>query len=162
MFSEKFRLLKMVALGGIILGLCWYAFWAGPLADPPLGNILSGQLGFPAALTAQYVRIVDQDPANQSMVLRVEGHDFVARFPDWPTAQVGQDISVVGTVTGTDLVAVDTWHLHIARAIKYYVSLPAIFLVVFLLFKKYRFDWEKFEFFEKDRVNSKFTMQNSK
>lgn len=150
MFSDKSRLLKIIALGGIIFGLCWYAAWAGPKVDIAPAQVLSGAAGYPTPIVAQYTEVVSLDPDSSTLVLKVEGHEFAARFNDFPDVKVGQNLSLIGTVRENDFVEAATWHLHPARMLKYYFSLPTIILVIYLLFKKYRFDWKKFEFFEKD------------
>lgn len=151
MFSDKFRLLKIIALGGIVFGLCWYASWAGPQIDIPPGEVLTGSLGYPVSITTQYTEITAIDPSANTMSLKTEGCEFMAHFSELPAARVGQNISLSGTVIDANEVKVATWHLHPARMLKYYFSLPAIILVIYLLFKKYRFDWSKFEFFERRR-----------
>lgn len=149
MFSEKSRLIKMLILGGIIFVLCFYAAQFGPSIDLPPAAILSGQLGFPAQLNAQYTEIISVEPESKTMIVKSEGHEFTARFEAFPDGQVGQNISLAGTVIAPDKVEVGVWHLHPRRLLKYYFSLPAIVLIAYLLFKKYRFDWRKLEFAEK-------------
>ena len=149
MFSDKSRLLKMIALGGIVFGLCYYASWQGPRVDPPPATILSRAQGENTPIATQYTEIMAINPEASSVSLKTEGHTFTAQFAELPALKMGQNLSLTGTVVAPNLVRVDSWHLHPARPLKYYFSLPAIALVIFLLFKKYRFDWRRFEFFEK-------------
>lgn len=149
MFSDKSRLLKIITLGGIVFGLCYYASWQGPRVDPPPATILSGAHGENVPIATQYTEIMAINPEASSVSLKTEGHTFTAQFTELPVLKIGQNLSLAGTVVAPDLVQVDSWHLHPARPLKYYFSLPAVALVIFLLFKKYRFDWRRFEFFEK-------------
>lgn len=149
MFSDKSRLIKMIILGGIILGLCLYASWQGPQADPPPASILSGAAGENAFIATQYTEITGIRDETNSLELKIQGHTFAAYFDELPAVKIGQNLSLTGTVVAPDNVRVDSWHLHPARPLKYYFSLPAVVLVIFLLFKRYRFDWRRFEFFEK-------------
>lgn len=151
MFSEKSRLVKIIILGGIVFGLCWYASWAGPRANPAPADVLTGNFGYPAPIDAPYTEIIEINPEESSLGLKTEGHEFTARFNELPTTEVGENISLTGTVVDGDLVEVAAWHIHPIRMLKYYFSLPAIILVIYLLFKKYRFDWRRVEFFEKSR-----------
>lgn len=155
MFSDTSRLMKMIILGGIVFGLCWYAGWAGPRANPAPADVLTGNFGYPAPIDAPYTEIIEINPEESSLDLRTEGHEFTTRFDELPATKVGENISLAGTVIENNLVEVAAWHIHPIRMLKYYFSLPAIILVIYLLFKKYRFDWRKFEFFEKDRSLSK-------
>lgn len=149
MLSDKFRVIKMISLGGIIFMLSFYAAWAGPKIDVPPDEILTGARGFPALIDTQYSEIMALDPETATINLKIQGHEFAARFNEMPAAKIGQSLSLSGRVIASDMVEVAAWHLHPARPLKYYFSLPAIALVIYLLFKKYRFDWKKFEFFEK-------------
>ncbi len=161
MFSDKSRLLKIIALGGIVFGLCWYAASAGPKIDIPPAEKLTGQRGLPAPIDTQYTEIMSIDPESATMVLKTEGHEFTASFKEMPSARIGQNLSLSGVVIESDLVEASSWHLHPARPLKYYFSLPAVFFVLYLLFKKYRFNWRKLEFFEKDPNNAKCKIQNA-
>ncbi len=154
MFSDTSRLMKMIILGGIVFGLCWYAGWAGSRANPAPAQILTGSQGYPAPLDAPYTEIIRINSDPSSLVLKTEDHEFTAQFNELPDTKIGENISLTGTVIGTDRVEVDAWHIHPIRVLKYYFSLPAIILVIYLLFKKYRFDWRKFEFSEKRPIQN--------
>jgi hypothetical protein len=149
MFSNKARLLKIIFLAVVLLILCTYAGWVGPRVDHAPGEILTDPAQVGQHIEIQYAEVIGRGSESQDLILRASGHEFAGVFADLIQVQEGQDISLSGTISAVDQLAVDRYHIHPYRMVKYYFSLPAIALVLFLLFKHYQFDRKRLLFFEK-------------
>ncbi|EKD49864.1 MAG: hypothetical protein ACD_63C00024G0005 [uncultured bacterium] len=66
----------------------------------------------------------------------------------------GENISVRGIFQSPNIIFVEEYHIHLFRSLKYYLSVPVIIFLIFLLSRQFRFDLKKIQFIEKEKFHS--------
>lgn len=150
MFSDKYRILTIVILAALILAGCFYGFVKGPEADPSPHMLFEDVAAVGQDITVRYAKIKEVD--GNRLLLKSQDFEFTGiKFGGDIAITPGQDISIDGTILGAHEMTITDYHVHPWRPLKYYFSLPAVFFIAYLLFRKYRFDCRRFMFFEKKK-----------
>ncbi|GEM_PF-3375612 len=150
MFNDKNRLWIILLAAAAIIAGCFYGALAGPIEDPPPQRILENKDRADSEITVRYAKIKSVD--NEQLTLSSQNYEFTGIIPETDEGvSVGQDISFEGIVKPGPEVEIDYYHVHPWRPLKYYFSLPAIALIIYILFKKYRWSWRRFIFLEKQK-----------
>lgn len=137
----------IIVLIAAILAGCFYSGWLGPREYPGIEEQLKDPVNIGTEIEVVYA---NAESVNGAKVLFEDyGYNFSAIFPEVVSFKPGLDISFAGTILDSQTVKVDNYHLHPARPLKYIYSLPAVIFVIFLLFRRYKFNWRKFLFSEK-------------
>ena len=146
-FSDKNRKLVIGVVTALILVGCFYGAWQGPRQDPSPQDFLENPDNIGREAVLRYAKVLEV--SSQQLLLRAVGYEFTAIFPEPIQIKAGNDISLIGNIESPTQIKVSDYHIHPWRPLKYYFSLPAIGLVIYILFKKYKFNWRRFMFFEK-------------
>lgn len=146
-FSDKNRYLFIGVATALILVGCFYGSWQGPREDPSPQDFLENPDNIGREAVIRYAKVLAV--SDSQLLLRAVGYEFTAVFAESIDSKVGSDISLVGKVESPITLQVTDYHIHPWRPLKYYFSLPAIGLVIYILFKKYRFNWRRLIFTEK-------------
>ena len=146
-FSDKYRFLKILVLAAVIFTGCFYASWLGPQVDPDFRDVIADGDKIGQPLIVQYATVLFS--VDKTARLANNEYEFTAVFPENPDLKPNQSVSVEGIISEIDQLEVAKYHAHTLRQFKYYFSLGAIFLVVYLLFKKYKFNLRRLIFTEK-------------
>ncbi len=146
-FSDKYRFTKVVILAAAILAGCFYAAWLGPQVDPDYRVLIADENNIGNDLIVQYATILSVDK-NIALLTNNE-YEFRAIFPGTSDLKPNQSISVEGKISSINELSVENYHVHPLRQFKYFFSLSAVVLVIYLLFKKYRFNIKRFIFEER-------------
>lgn len=139
LFSNRYRLIKIIALALIILGLGFYSYKAGPKTEISYQDCLNEpEVCRNQEIAVVYTPIVSQD--EEMLVLKgCQGPVFVKEVKEEISSQY---ISVKGGFQNNFIMASEI-KTHSHRYLKYLVSLIPVILVGFTFFKEFTFDFQK-------------------
>jgi hypothetical protein len=146
-FSDKNRIVIIFITTALILAGCFYGAWQGPRQDPSPEASLKNPGNIGQKTVIRYAKVLEV--SGSEVLLRAVGYQFTATFAEPIEIAVGNDISLIGNIKSPTRLQISEYHIHPWRPLKYYISLPAIALVMYILFKKYRLNYRRFIFEEK-------------
>lgn len=145
---EKYRLPIITFLTAAILVACFYAANFAPLVDPAPEEKLQDPGLVGDEFVIDHATLLENN--GRGIVFEINNEVFRGISEVEVEGEPGQDISLGGTIESQGVLKIDFYKLNPLRAWKYVFSLGALFLVVFILFRKYTWSWSTFQFSEKD------------